>query len=496
MIDRDVVDSMLAERRYEEVCAACDASAAEGTPPDHLLYGKGFALLMLGRSTAAVPLLRAASASPPYAYWANHWLAQALAACGETLAAYDAQEAAYRAAPAADSLAALVASACSYLGSAEADPAARAAVAEGLARLWREKTEAPVAGVIAHRAGGEEETAFGSGNRVLVFAYAYRTLENFYPALLKMVADGVPVGIVIFPVNADPSSQRLAGVEHLLRVFPIPVLNDYQAFPLDDLERIVGDALDEFSPTHVIVDCILNYPSRSIYEIVRKKGPSRPVVVAMQQGLFQLWRSYEQNFACDHLLCYGDYAFRRIAPEFHHRLHAVGLPKLDRIEKVPVVEGEHILFLGGPSPRAEIAALALRELSIELQRPVRIKPHPEHIATYAMLRGEFAFEDSDADPVDLIAAAGMVITNGSTSSLEAMLMRKRLAILPTYKCVDFADVWTCVAIDYSGKWLHHALTSWDRFPGLADRYLEDMIGGRAFDSTARFIATLRKLEPV
>jgi hypothetical protein len=204
--------------------------------------------------------------------------------------------------------------------------------------------------------------------------------------------------------------------------------------------------------------------------------------------MYQLWYVYTATFPCDWFFCYGEMHRRQFSPERQTRVIPVGLPKLDRLKDTQTGDEGWLLYIAQDTPRVEVVGMALRELSAKAGMPVKIKPHPEHVRFYDALRGEFEFLEPGADVVPLIAVCSGVVTAGSTSVLEAMMLGKPVAVLPSRPAFAYEES-DCVAYDCTGAALMHVLDK-SRRPGFHERFLEQAVGGKRFDSVERVIAAL------
>lgn len=325
--------------------------------------------------------------------------------------------------------------------------------------------------------------------RVLGFGYTFRTVNNYAPVLRALRDRGHAAGLALMPRADDPDAKGLSRfAEYVVAEKEIATISR-EGLPPEELAAFLRSAIAEFDPTHILLDCTLNYPSNAVFESVASLGLARrPKVIGFQQGMYQLWYVYSITFPCDWFFCYGELHRRQFSSQRQARVVPVGLPKLDRLKEMPTRDEGWLLYVAQDTPRVEVTAMALRELAAAAKIPVKIKPHPEHLRFYDALRGEFEFLDPAADVVPFIAACSGVVTAGSTSVLEAMLLEKPVAVLPSRPAFAYEES-DCVAYDFTGAALLHVLEK-SRKAGFHDRFLEHAVGGRRFDSVERVISAL------
>lgn len=325
--------------------------------------------------------------------------------------------------------------------------------------------------------------------RVLGFGYTFRTVNNYAPALAALRAGGARTSMLLTPRLDDPDARKLVRWRaESLAYNPIGSLSQ-DAFPRERLRRLLDRALASFEPTHILLDCTLNYPSNAVFELLAER-PDRPVVVGFQQGLYQLWNVYDRVFPCDHFLCYGPMHRAQFSPERQPWVHDAGLPKLDRLRDVAATDEGYLLYIAQDTPRPEVVGLALAELSQGVGLPVFIKPHPEHTKLYDSLRPRFRFLEPGDDVVGWIARSSGVVTAGSTSGLEALMLRKPLVVLPGRPATAYENS-QLVAYDFTGEAMVQVWNSQRRVPTLGDQFLAMAVGGRRFDHAQRVADAIR-----
>jgi hypothetical protein len=313
--------------------------------------------------------------------------------------------------------------------------------------------------------------------------YTYRTVNNYLAALTRLRELGAATALHLTPRMDDPDARKLVRFRRESLVYhPIQNLTE-AAFPRDRMRHLLERSIREFRPTHLLLDCTLNYPSNAVLHVLDSMS-DRPIVVGFQQGMYQLWNVYDSSFPCDYFLCYGEMHRQNFSPQWQSRVKAVGLPKLDRLRDITVSDDGFLLFIAQDTPRPEVLSLALSEFSARVGLPVWIKPHPEHITKYDSLRPLFHFIDPEDDVVSWIARSSGVVTAGSTSGLEALVLRKPLVLLPGRPATAYEESWL-VAYDFTGDALAH-VWNWQRQdPALADPFLDRAIGGRRYDHADR-----------
>jgi Glycosyl transferase family 8 len=329
--------------------------------------------------------------------------------------------------------------------------------------------------------------------RVLTCGFNFRNVDNFADVLLRIQAAGGQVAAVFYPNVLDPSHARMEQLP-----FPVLALRPvgHAALSLEELDALIAKALREFGPDVVLVDDMSFYPSDSIWGSVQRfaqaNGRAAPPVVVFQHGLFVNWLHYNRKWACDEFFCFGARHRRQFWEQLQPRVFPVGLPKLDRIEALlsSCTDDGYALYIAQDTPRPEVLELVLNEYQQHSGLPLVIKPHPQWVHDYRIgERDGRRLARVGEDILPLIARARHVISSGSTSGLEALLMGKPFACLPSKSSGGFSDS-PFLCPDFRGEKLHSLLQNQD--PAATELFLDDVLGGRRFDSTERMLEQLEQ----
>ena len=341
--------------------------------------------------------------------------------------------------------------------------------------------------------------------KVLVVGFNFRNIDNFSLVLDKIIENGGDVKLILFPYLADPSYKRMSELKYdRIIERPLSCLSN-ASMNFKELVLVVNDSINAYNPDLIIVDDIRSYPSKSVLKALKwsfilkalkgNKFLKRPPVIVFQHGLFQLWKEYNKNFACDYLITFGESHKEKIKSKYRDRVFAAGLPKLDKLCNVITQDDKYILFIAQNDPPAKFIKKGFVDLSEQLKLPILVKPHPQHIHYYNDLASEnIKILSTDTDIIKLIANSNFVITTGSTSGLEALLLKKCLIVLPSMNSSAYEKE-LFVTNDYTADEIIRVLNEQTRKNVQIEKFLERVIGNSNFKATDLTYEVLTQIIP-
>jgi len=171
------------------------------------------------------------------------------------------------------------------------------------------------------------------------------------------------------------------------------------------------------------------------------------------------------------------------------------LPKLDKLCNVITQDDKYILFIAQNDPPAKFIKKGFVDLSEQLKLPILVKPHPQHIHYYNDLASEnIKILSTDTDIIKLIANSNFVITTGSTSGLEALLLKKCLIVLPSMNSSAYEKE-LFVTNDYTADEIIRVLNEQTRKNVQIEKFLERVIGNSNFKATDLTYEVLTQIIP-
>lgn len=335
--------------------------------------------------------------------------------------------------------------------------------------------------------------------KTLIVSYNYRNLDNLSNILDIILQDGGEVKLMLFPILIDPSHTKMGQFS-----FPVVLNRPISCHSMAsmnpwELFQILREVFQSYQPDLIILDDLYNYPSHWVHKLLqllfflKRKLSKRPPVVAFQHGLYQIWSKYNRNFACDYFITFGNAHKRQFKPQLQNRVKVGGLSKLDRLKNVTVSDGQYILFIAQNSPSPQALQQGLEDLSRYTNLPVWIKPHPQHVWYYQSLKSDcITYLSVETDIIDLIANASFVVTTGSTSGIEALLLGKRLVVVPSSSSSPYANE-LFLTRDYSAEEMQRVLDVQTQRPDDVRAYLEDVIGNLNFTSAQKTYEILKSI---
>ena len=334
-----------------------------------------------------------------------------------------------------------------------------------------------------------------AGNlRILACTFNFRNINNFATVLDLAISRGAAVELLLFPHLNDPSHHLLSSLRYQVGTTR-PIGGDAGFVEFEELVTIVGESIARFRPNLIVSDDMAFAHTRHILPAVvaycHDHRIVRPPVVVTQHGLCLNWLNYTRLWRCDYFLSFGDKHRRQFPRPMQWHTFPVGLPKLDRLRDMPTSDEGYVLYIAQDTPRPEIVALALREFHECTGLPIKIKPHPEWVNAIHLPDGsDFSEIPVDDDIVPHIARSHGVITSGSTSGLEALLLDKPLVCLPSKSSSAYADS-PFLCSGFRGSAIKERFEANDE-EGVK-MFLDDNIGGKRFDSTERMLCALETI---
>lgn len=332
--------------------------------------------------------------------------------------------------------------------------------------------------------------------RAVVISTNFRNVDNWLPMFERLQALGHDCEAFWLPWLGDASAERIREIQLPVRHHhPIDRL-DLEGLTLEDLRQLLDEVVTAEVDTVFLCD-VQSYPSSAIYGFLRKRSKA-PKVIGLQHGLFQSWWLYNANALADVFLCFGERHVRELLPSLRRRAHAVGLPKLDRLLGRAQSGGGYILYLAQRVPEAEHVVRLLAQLEDATGLPVVVRDHPQYPSLVSSQRTGSAHLPASAsieatDYTQQLACAAWVLTPHSTGGLEALLLSKPVVLLPNHGLTAWAG-YPGVATDLSVGAVMAALDRARNCTAEIELFLEDVIGGRRFDSADRAAcAVLRTL---
>jgi hypothetical protein len=338
---------------------------------------------------------------------------------------------------------------------------------------------------------------------LIVVSLTIRTFNNVRPVIEQLRDEGWNIEIVWAPSRCQPGAQspRDLGFEVVLETdWENQATNEpYRRLPPDDpFWMQFLDLVEASKPACVLCDDATNWPSLGAYETLRRLEHP-PALIAAQHGLSQPWHALNASFHFDFFLAFGQQHVFMFDRERWRNVLPTGLPKLDALSDKPVCEEGYLLYMAQHFPNPTAVGDMLEGMQKHGFPDVRIRPHPGHPSVYEELRDRFKMEDPVSDPTDLIARSSAVIMPHSTAILEALILGKKVAVVPSAGLVDF-PLFPWVARDYTALEIEKALVQAGskRRSAEYDRFLGRLCGGRFFkstDVTTNFIRFLARISP-
>lgn len=331
--------------------------------------------------------------------------------------------------------------------------------------------------------------------RALVLTTNYRNVDNWLGLFQRINETGGWCGLVALPWTGDPSHAALDAV-------PLPL---HRRQPIDRLsaegfpQEALGQFLDEICTPDIDVLFLCDmqsYPSNAVHGLLSTRA-SRPIVIGLQHGLFQSWWLYNRNFCADRLLCFGERHRRELLPPLRDRTVAVGLPKLDRLERVGTAGGGYILYLAQKIPEPALLLPLMRELEAATGLPVIVRNHPQYpdwvdhkpslpLPTFNGRAPQALTYDEQ------LANADWIATPHSTGGLEALYLHKPVVLVPNAGLT----AWTShpgIAWNFS---VDEVLAAYRRSvtePSQISGFLDDVVGGLRFDHAERALSAVHSI---
>ena len=336
---------------------------------------------------------------------------------------------------------------------------------------------------------------------LIVVSLTVRTFNNLRPVIEQLRDDGWNIEIVWAPSRFQPGAQSPRDLG-----FEVALETDWQSQTSNEpYERLLPDdpfwirfleLLEASKPVCVLCDDATNWPSMGVYQSLKRLENPPPLVVA-QHGLSQPWHTLNARFPCDFFLAFGPQYVFMFDHERWKNVLPTGLPRLDALSDKSVSEDGYLLYLAQHFPNPTIVADMLEGMRRRGFDDVRIRPHPGHPSVYEGLSDRFKLEDVVSDPTDLIGRASAVIMPHSTAILEALILGKKVAVVPSAGLIDF-PLLPWVARDYTALEIEKALVQAGSKKRSAeyDRFLARVCGGRLFkstDVTANFVRFLARV---
>lgn len=329
--------------------------------------------------------------------------------------------------------------------------------------------------------------------KILVVSITYRTLNNIYPAISDLISRGAECQVIWAPTSQKIEDQSPAN-------FGLHVGQDFSGIMADKegkkifLENCRSYLLN-FQPDLILSDDMTNWPNKIIYSLVRDL-PNRPFHLSWQHGLYQPWYAMRKAFDADFFLCYGRVHKFLMGEALAARVLSTGLPKLDSLANRPTSEGGFISWFAQPQPAGPEQVNLVSEIAKATGRPVRIRPHPAAPEAFAAIADleerNLQLEDPTTDPIESLSHCDELLTTHSSTALEAILLGKPTILFPSFGLTSFPG-YPCIASDFTAKSYLTAIRRHKIHSDAIEAFLDDFIGGRRFDHTARtvrFIETL------
>lgn len=295
------------------------------------------------------------------------------------------------------------------------------------------------------RLGSAERDCLDEGKakakmHVAVVAINNRNLEHWMPLIDRLNALGHRTSFIFFPNTLDDDHKEL--LRSPLRPIYSRLLGEGKR-PVDrSPAQLKNDVLEVVS--EAAVDAVLitshNGPGK-LFKSFFEGVETRPVMIGCQQGVHQPWSAYAAQFTYDYFFVWGD-RYRQLFPavELRSRIITSGLPKLDLYEGVDFSGSPKILFFA-KAPSAEDAAIArlLEGAERTFGARVVIKPHPRFVDAFASFSDRFEIVAPNADLKALFAGARLVLTPGSTTFAEALVLGIPAVLLPGERSRPYAE---------------------------------------------------------
>ncbi|TDR95321.1 hypothetical protein [Enterovirga rhinocerotis] len=327
--------------------------------------------------------------------------------------------------------------------------------------------------------------------KIAVLAISRRCLGNILPALEKLGGSGAEFSLIWSPTSAledEPPSALPLGLRTQSAGIKVP--------PDDEFWKLAVDFIISWGADIVLSDDMTTWPIRHLYAEIEKRSP-RPPVVSFQHGMFQKWDEMSANFASDVFLAFGPRNVLQFEPKLWPRVLPVGLPKLDRLKCEERSQGGYIGFIAQPFPSPELALPLLSKVAAGMRLPVKVRPHPAAPASYGP-PGESSWPGVEiSDPalphIEFVKHANVCISTHSTAILEAILLDKPVALLPSFGLTEFGGFpFICrdFTVESCIKAVNHSRRYFDRYKAFVDQVCA---GGR-FDATERTIRTIEAVK--
>lgn len=253
--------------------------------------------------------------------------------------------------------------------------------------------------------------------------------------------------------------------------------------------------LADLQPDLVLSDDMTTWPNRIVHEVVRQM-PGRPWQLAWQHGLHQPWYEMRSAFDTDFFFCYGRLHAFLLGDALAARVLPVGLPKLDRLgEMVPLDDG-YLAWFAQPLPEAKTQIALLSDVARATGLPVRVRPHPAAPQAFTgfddLTSRGLQLDDPAADPIECLRRCRGFLSTHSSAALEALLLGKTAVLFPSFGLTSFPG-YPNVASDFTARAYQVAIGRHATRRAATDRFLDDCIGGRRFDHTARNLRAVEGL---
>jgi 2-polyprenyl-3-methyl-5-hydroxy-6-metoxy-1,4-benzoquinol methylase len=328
----------------------------------------------------------------------------------------------------------------------------------------------------------------------VALATTFRCLDNYADLLHRIQGAGGAAEVIALPWTGDPSHHEMDNLSFSTPV--VRAIDELSPTGISEkaLEEILHEALRE-RPDLLFLGDVQSYPSTAIHGLL-KKMDRPPLCIGFQHGLYQSWWTYNRNFCCDFLFCFGNRHVQQLKPELRPRAVPVGLPKLDRLRGIDCPNRGFILFVPQKFPEPETVCAALARYEVLRGLPVVVHDHPQHPGRYPF-RSALAHKlppgiDGAGDLIPLMAQCDTVITAHSTAGVEALYLGKPVVLLPNHGLTAF-DKYPGIACDFSAFEIEAARSRAMTETESVAAFLEDVVGGVRFDHTDRALSAVRAL---
>lgn len=311
--------------------------------------------------------------------------------------------------------------------------------------------------------------------RVLTLFNNFRGYENLLP-VLKALSTEHQIDLVYTPYLKDPSWKKNEQFEFNLALqYGLDLLEFNESVLTQLLSKM--DGLLEQADLLLLSD-VQNFPGADLYRYAKKFNPNLKVI-GFQHGLYQVWTRDKFYKTCDFYFAFGKGALNFFPSLRRRDLVFCGIPKLDKISLVLPAKERFILFIGQKHPGSEVIDPFLEKVEQFYQTAVVVRNHPQYPDHYKF-KSKFELNNIPSDLWEQINQAKFVIATHSTCLIDALLLGKKVILLPNHGLVQLPD-FKSVAKDFTVEEFDTAVAKAEHWDSRA--WLESNITTTDFNAT-------------